>query len=169
MLPLFLALALTGASAAPLPPAYDVRTEYIVAPIGVTEPLPRFSWRLPDCGRGCQQVGEKYYEPWQRRLVACLAKAINTSVPIWQTHVVKQWCPHMNNEELACPHFGVPPGTHQGVMRANHAFASFNLFPHGIYRLIIIRVRLRRQQQSKLSTSCTSCDALFSIRIQESG
>ena len=43
------------AAAALLPPLYDLRVEHNVMKtpvVGVTEPLPRFSWRLLVAGRG---------------------------------------------------------------------------------------------------------------------
>ena len=46
---LFAALLTALAADGTLPAAYDLRTEYLSssAAIGLTEPLPRFSWRLP--------------------------------------------------------------------------------------------------------------------------
>ena len=46
----------TPVQAATLPPLYDLRVEHMKTPVvGVTEPLPRFSWRLPVAGRGVSQ------------------------------------------------------------------------------------------------------------------
>lgn len=43
-------------SADSLPAAFDVRVEHQVNPIGITNPQPRFTWRLAVAGRGKKEI-----------------------------------------------------------------------------------------------------------------